>query len=81
MSYIERISVDPRVLRGKPVVKNTRISVELILKKMSQGASQEDLLRSYPRLSREDILASLEYASARIANEEEMMMSDQDSDL
>lgn len=80
MSYTERISTDPGVLRGKPVVKNTRISVELILKKLSQGASHEDLLRSYPRLSREDILASLEYASARIANEEEMVISSVDPD-
>ena len=63
MSYIEGISTDPGVLRGKPVVKNTRISVALILRKLSQGASHEDLLRSYPRLGQEDILASFKYAS------------------
>lgn len=72
MTYKERITTDPEVLRGKPVIKNTRISVELILKKLSQGASVDDLLASYPRLRKEDIYAALAYASVRIANEEEL---------
>lgn len=72
MHYRDRIITDPKVLRGKPVIKDTRISVELILKKLSQGASHEDLLRSYPRLKQEDIYAALQYASARIANEEDL---------
>ncbi len=72
MRFQQRISVNPEVLRGKPVIKNTRISVESILKKLSQGASVDDLLASYPRLVKEDIYAALEYASLRIANEEEL---------
>lgn len=72
MRLQQRISVSPEVLRGKPVIKNTRISVELILKKLSQGASTDDLLASYPRLVKEDVYAALEYASMRIANEEEL---------
>ena len=72
MQYQERIVIDPHVLRGKPVIKDTRISVEIILSKLSQGASHSDLLRSYPRLSQEDIYAALAYASARIANEEDL---------
>ena len=75
MSYQNRISVNPKVLRGKPVIKDTRISVELILKKLSQGASHDDLLRFYPRLSQKDIYAALEYASARIADEEDLEVS------
>jgi len=63
MAYKERITTDPEVLQGKPVIKNTRISVELILKKLSQGASVDDLLASYPRLCKEDIYAALAYAS------------------
>ncbi len=73
MDYKERIATDPEILRGKPIIKNTRISVELILKKLSEGASTDDLLASYPRLSKEDIHAALAYASVRIANDEELL--------
>ncbi len=71
MQHNSRISTDHKVLLGKPVIKNTRIPVEMILKKLSQGATHEDLLKSYPRLQPEDIFAALEYASSRIANEED----------
>jgi uncharacterized protein (DUF433 family) len=70
MDYRERIISDHTILLGKPVIKGTRISVELILKKLSQGASIEELLKSYPHLSREDVFAALTYASEVIANEE-----------
>ncbi len=72
MNYQDRITTDPNVLRGKAIIKDTRISVEMLLSKLSQGASHADLLRSYPRLRQEDIYAALAYASARIANEEEL---------
>ncbi len=74
MTYQDRITTDPNVLRGKAVIKDTRISVEMLLSKLSQGASHADLLRSYPRLRQEDIYAALAYASARIANEEELSL-------
>lgn len=70
MNYQERITSDYKILLGKPVIKGTRITVELILKKLSEGADIEQLLAMYPHLKREDILASLYYASERIANEE-----------
>jgi uncharacterized protein (DUF433 family) len=70
MTYQDRITTDPNVLRGKAVIKDTRISVEMLLSKLLQGASHADLLHSYPRLRQEDIYAALAYASARIANEE-----------
>ncbi len=54
-----RIVVDPDILVGKPTVKGTRISVELILDRLSDGWSMEDILTSYPALSREDVLAAL----------------------
>ena len=72
MTYQDRITTDPNVLRGKAIIKEPRISVEMLLSKLSQGASHADLLRSYPRLRQEDIYAALAYASARIANEEEL---------
>ena len=64
MQYQKHIVTDPHVLRGKPVIKDTRISVEMILSKLSQGASHADLLRSYPRLREEDIYAALTYTSS-----------------
>jgi uncharacterized protein (DUF433 family) len=63
MNYQVRIVSDPKILLGKPVIKGTRISVELLLKKMSEGASVQNLLNDYPNLHKEDIYAALEYAS------------------
>jgi len=50
---------------GKPVFRGTRIPVELILRKLSEGASEADLLDAYPRLSPDDIRAALRYAAKR----------------
>jgi uncharacterized protein (DUF433 family) len=55
---------------GKPVVRNTRISVELILRKLAQGATVADLLDAYPRLSESDVRACLAYAADAIAHED-----------
>ena len=61
---------NPAIMLGKPVIKGTRITVEAILRKLSEGVSVEQLLTSYPHLSKEDIFAALTYASDLIANEE-----------
>jgi uncharacterized protein (DUF433 family) len=53
----DRIEIDPKVMMGKPVIRGTRITVELILRKLSEGATQSDLLDAYPRLTRADIQA------------------------
>lgn len=58
-----RIVVDPTILVGKPTVKGTRISVELILDRLSDGWTMEDILSSYPTLTREDVLAALSFAA------------------
>jgi uncharacterized protein (DUF433 family) len=55
---------------GKPVVKGTRITVEIILKKMAEGASKKELLLMYPHLSMEDLYAVFNYASEVIGNED-----------
>ena len=65
----DRIELDPAVLQGKPVVRGTRIPVEDILRKLSEGASEADLLDAYPRLTREDIHAVLRYAADSVAHE------------
>ncbi len=63
MNWKDRIEVNPAVLVGKPIIKGTRISVELIMDRMADGWSIEDLLASYPHISREDVLAALSFAS------------------
>lgn len=70
MEYKEIIIRDINILSGKPIIKGTRISVELILKKMSEGATLEDLLKGYPFLEAKQIYAALAYSSAVLANEE-----------
>ncbi len=67
---LKRITVDPKVLRGKPTIRGLRISVEQILKALAAGVPQEDLLRDYPELEPEDIRAVLAYAAEQIAEEE-----------
>ena len=70
-----RIEINPAVMLGKPVVRNTRIPVELLLRKLAEGATIEELLDAYPRLSREDIHACLAYAADAIAHEDTYSLS------
>lgn len=72
MNWQERIIVDPEVLVGKPIIKGTRISVELILDRVADGWSIEDMLDSYPHITRDDILAALSFA-AEIFREEKFV--------
>jgi len=69
MMIKNRIEIDAAVLIGKPVIRGTRIPVELVLRKLSEGASEADLLDAYPRLTRDDIQAALAYAADLIAHE------------
>jgi uncharacterized protein (DUF433 family) len=69
MSWQDRINVDPKILVGKPVVKGTRIAVELVLDLMAKGWTQEQVLDSYPNLTAEDIRACLAYASEVLHSE------------
>lgn len=66
---LRRISARPDVLGGKPIVRDLRISVELILSLLAQGVPAEDLLDDYPDLERDDILACTAYAHAVIAGD------------
>ena len=68
-SVLGRIEINPDVMLGKPVIRGTRIPVELILRKLGEGATEDDLLDAYPRLTRADIQAALTYAAETIAHE------------
>ena len=61
-----RIVLDPAVMVGKPVIMGTRITVEMILRQLSQGISIDELLDNYPHLTREDVYAAMAYASERM---------------
>lgn len=65
----ERIEINADVMLGKPVIKGTRIPVELLVRKLSEGATFGDLLDAYPRLVQADIQAALAYAAAALAHE------------
>jgi uncharacterized protein (DUF433 family) len=62
-----RVVVDAKVLGGKPVVRGTRISVELVLAHLAETPDLDDLFAAYPRLTRADVKACLEYAQKAIA--------------
>jgi uncharacterized protein (DUF433 family) len=70
MDYSKYIARDPNIMLGKPIVKGTRITVELLMRKLAGGYSIEKLLESYPHISKEQILAAFEYTADLIANEE-----------
>ena len=66
---LKRIEVNPAVMLGKPVIRGTHIPVELILRKLSEGATEEVLKEAYPRLEKKDIQAAFAYAAASLAHE------------
>lgn len=72
MNYRNYIESDHRIMLGKPVIKGTRLTVELILRKLGEGASTTDLLLMYPHLTNESLQAALLYAAEMIANEESL---------
>ena len=66
---MDRIVCNPNILGGKPIIKGTRMSVEIILELFASGADYDDLLEAYPHLTYEDIQAALRYASRFMQNE------------
>ena len=73
---LERITYDPNILGGKPIIKGTRISVQFILELLGAEMSIDEILTEYPHLQREDILAALDYEAKTIANEEIIISSE-----
>jgi uncharacterized protein (DUF433 family) len=70
MAGAERIEVNPKVMLGKPVIRGTRVPVELILRKLAEGATEPNLLDAYPGLTVEDIKAAIAYGAESVAHEE-----------
>jgi uncharacterized protein (DUF433 family) len=69
MTLANRITLAPDVMQGKPVIRGTRITVDLILRKLAEGASEADILDAYPHLTREDVRAALAYAADTVSHE------------
>ena len=61
--YQQLIVSDPQIMMGKPTIRGTRITVELILESLAAGETEEQLLEAYPRLNRQSILAALAFAA------------------
>jgi uncharacterized protein (DUF433 family) len=72
----ERIEINPAIMMGRPVIRGTRITVELILRKLAEGESEGELLEDYPNLTTEDIRAAVAYGAASVAHEEIVLLPD-----
>jgi uncharacterized protein (DUF433 family) len=70
MTVHDRIEINPRIMLGKPVIRGTRIPVELIVRKLGEGADEKVLREAYPNLTADDIHAALRYAADSLAHEE-----------
>jgi len=66
----DRIEMRPDVMLGKPVIRGTRVPVEMVLRKLAEGMGIPELLDAYPRLTREDVQAAIHFAADAIAHEE-----------
>jgi len=66
----ERVVIDPEVMAGKPIIRGTRVPVDLLVRMLSQGISEGEILREYPGLELADIRAALAYAADVVAHED-----------
>lgn len=69
MTWRQRIVVDSKILVGKPVIRGTRIAVEFIMELLANGWSEEQILKNYPQLTKQDIRAALKYAAETLKEE------------
>jgi uncharacterized protein (DUF433 family) len=67
---LKRIVVDPRIMVGKPVIRGTRIPVDTIIHRIAQGGTIKELLEDYPKITRLDVKAALEYAESLVRGED-----------
>jgi uncharacterized protein (DUF433 family) len=69
MDWRERIEINPAILVGKPVIKGTRLAVELLLDLLAAGCPEDEILRNYPGLTHPDLLACVAYAAEIVRTE------------
>lgn len=69
---LKRIETNPNIMFGKPVIKGSRLPVEMILEKLAYGETEDEILKEYPFLKKEDIKAALLYAAKTLSLEEVM---------
>lgn len=74
MTNYGRIEVRPDVMLGKPVIRGTRVPVEMILRRIAEGATEDSVIASYPHISREDVRAAVAFAADEIAHTESMII-------
>ncbi len=74
MNYRDKICISPDIMLGKPVIRGTRITVEFIIKKMSEGMEIDDIISEYPPVQKDDIMACLAY-SADVISRDEILVS------
>jgi Uncharacterized conserved protein len=72
----DHIEINPQIMFGKPVIKGTRITVELILRKLAGGMSIDEILDDHPHLTPEDIYAAIDFAADYMAQEEIFSISE-----
>ena len=77
MTITDRIELNPSIMLGKPVVRGTRVTVELILRKIAEGADEATLLAAYPNLTKADIQAAVTYAADSLAHEKTVVLTGQ----
>jgi uncharacterized protein (DUF433 family) len=77
MTITDRIELNPKIMLGKPVIRGTRITVELILRKIAEGADEAALLAAYPTLTKDDIQAAVTYAADSLAHEKTVILTTQ----
>ena len=73
-NLLNRIEINPDILLGKPVIKGTRLPVELLVEKVAYGSSYDEILKSYPFLKVRDIQAALLYAAKTVSQEENILI-------
>lgn len=71
-----RVVLNPKTMLGKPVIRGTRIPVEIILRKLAQNLSPKEILEDYPQLTEEDIKAAVDYGASSVQNEETYPISE-----
>ncbi len=79
MKQYDRIELNPEIMFGKPVIKGTRITVDLILRKLGAGLTTEQIIKDHPHLTIEDIRAAQEFAADYITEDEIILTRDIDS--